>query len=127
MITININTTRKEEIIDITHLIEKHIDVESGFVYIYCPHTTAGLTINENADPDVKHDMLLGLNDIVKNLDFRHIEGNSRAHIKSSLMNKYLQIAIEDGKLVLGTWDGIYFCEFDGPRCRKLLLKIIKS
>ncbi|MFP4111965.1 MAG: secondary thiamine-phosphate synthase enzyme YjbQ [Candidatus Woesearchaeota archaeon] len=127
METININTQRKEEIIDITHLIEKKIkdqDIKQGFVYIYCPHTTAGLMINENADPDVKDDIIMSLKNIVKELDFRHKEGNSSAHIKSALMGKFLQVALEDNKLVLGTWDGICFCEFDGPRNRKVYFRV---
>ena len=121
---INLSTTRKDQLLEITHEVENLIDFESGFIYIYCPHTTAGLMINENADPDVKHDIILSLNEQVKeNSKFKHIEGNSTAHVKSALIGKFLQIAVEDYKLVLGKWDGIYFCEFDGPRKRKVLVK----
>jgi secondary thiamine-phosphate synthase enzyme len=92
---------------------------------VYCPHTTAGLTINENADPDVQIDMLKELNKIVPFKDgYRHMEGNSAAHIKASLMGFSLQIPITGGRMILGTWQGIYFCEFDGPRTRKICVKI---
>jgi secondary thiamine-phosphate synthase enzyme len=128
---INIKSTKHEEIIDITNILINHVKnnkIENGFIYIYCPHTTAGLTINENYDPDVKHDFLLGLNDIVKdNPRFKHSEGNSIAHIKSSLINKSIQLIIKEKDIFLGTWDGIYFCEFDGPRNRKIAVKIVKD
>ncbi|MFP4189680.1 MAG: secondary thiamine-phosphate synthase enzyme YjbQ [Candidatus Woesearchaeota archaeon] len=121
---IDIHTSNKEEIIDITKEIIESIDIEDGFVYIYCPHTTAGITINENYDPTVKDDVIKSLNDIVKELEsFRHMEGNSTAHMKSILTGKTLQIAVEGGKLVLGRWDGIYFCDYDGPRKRHILIK----
>jgi len=89
-------------------------------VHIFVPHTTAAVTINENADPDVVHDILKGLTDIVPSLGFRHREGNSPAHIKSSLIGSSLCINIHGGSLELGTWQGVYFCEFDGPRERKV-------
>ncbi|MFP4656769.1 MAG: secondary thiamine-phosphate synthase enzyme YjbQ, partial [Candidatus Woesearchaeota archaeon] len=96
---IDIHTSNKEEIIDITKEIIESIDIEDGFVYIYCPHTTAGITINENYDPTVKDDVIKSLNDIVKELEsFRHMEGNSTAHMKSILTGKTLQIAVEGGK-----------------------------
>lgn len=125
MKTINITTTKNNEIIDITNKIQDLIDFEEGFVYIYCPHTTAGLTINENADPDVKKDVIESLNSFVRELSiFKHMEGNSTAHVKSILTGKFLQIAVENRKLVLGTWDGIMFCEYDGPRNRTIKVKI---
>ncbi len=128
MRSIPVKTSNKEEIIDITEEIEKHIEIENGFIYIYCPHTTAGITINENYDPDVKEDVIRSLNNIVRELpSFKHMEGNSTAHVKSILTGKTLQIAVDNGKLVLGRWDGIYFCEFDGPRKRELMVRIVKD
>ncbi len=95
---------------------------------IFIPHTTAGVTINENADPDVVHDILKEINKIVPfNDSYLHMEGNSAAHIKASLFGFSQQVIIEDGKLVLGTWQGIYFCEFDGPRRRQVYVKIIEA
>ncbi len=128
MNTIDITTKSNEEIIDITDKVQDLIDFDEGFVYIYCPHTTAGLTINENADPDVKTDVLKSLTNIVKDLpDFQHMEGNSTAHVKSILTGKFLQVAVEKRKLVLGTWDGIMFCEFDGPRNRHIKVKTVEE
>ncbi len=90
---------------------------------IYVPHTTAGVTINENADPDVRQDMLLALNSLVPDsLPYRHAEGNSPAHVKASLMGSSVQVIIQEGRLVLGTWQGIYLCEFDGPRRRRVFV-----
>ena len=95
---------------------------------MYVPHTTAGVTINENADPDVVSDIIMGLDHIVSSrLDYSHMEGNSPGHIKSSMIGASETIFIKSGKLVLGTWQGIYFCEFDGPRTRKAHLKIIEG
>jgi secondary thiamine-phosphate synthase enzyme len=97
-------------------------------VFLFVPHTTAALTINENADPDVVRDMIMELNKIVPMDDgYRHGEGNSAAHIKSTLVGASETVLIEDGEPVLGTWQGIYFCEFDGPRRRKLHLKVMKG
>ncbi len=92
--------------------------VRAGFCQVFVPHTTAGVTINENADPDVVTDMLRGLNAMVPDLPYRHREGNSPAHIKASIMGASVTIPISDGVLFLGTWQGIYLCEFDGPRRR---------
>ncbi len=127
MKTFSIATNQSSEMIDVTDKIQSNLTIRDGFVYLYCPHTTAGLTINENADPSVKADMLRAFEGMVPDLNYRHMEGNSPAHIKASLVGKHLQIAVEGGQLVLGTWDGIYFCEFDGPRNRTLLLKEIKD
>lgn len=101
--------------------------VQSGYVIVYVPHTTAGVTINENADPDVVHDMLLQLDQMVpwSQPFYRHMEGNTASHVKASMMGSSATIFIEDGRLVLGTWQGIYLCEFDGARTRKVHVKII--
>jgi len=102
--------------------------ISDGAAVVFCPHTTAGITINENADPDVVHDLLLGLEKAFPDrLEFRHGEGNSSAHLKASTVGASETIIIRDGKLVLGTWQGIYFCEFDPPRNRKFHVKIINS
>ena len=97
--------------------------IQNGVCFVYVPHTTAGVTINENADPSVRQDMLLALTSIVPDsLPYQHAEGNSPAHVKASLMGSSLQVLIQEGRLVLGTWQGIYFCEFDGPRTRRILI-----
>ncbi|MFO7677216.1 MAG: secondary thiamine-phosphate synthase enzyme YjbQ [Thermoplasmatota archaeon] len=123
VIILNLDTEKSNQIIDITSLINKNITIESGIAVIYSPHTTAGLTINESADSDVKSDFLKSFNDIVRELDFKHMEGNSSSHVKTSITGKSLNIIIEKNRLKLGTWDGVYFCEFDGPRNRKIWLK----
>ncbi len=104
----------------------KESGVASGVCIVYCPHTTAGVTINENADPDVVRDMLLGLGKAFPDrAEFRHSEGNSAAHLKASCIGSSVTIPIENGRLVLGTWQGVYFCEFDGPRTRQFYVKVI--
>lgn len=117
-----LKTTSHSQMIDITGDIEDllwHMNITRGFVNIYIPHTTAGVTINENADPDVQRDMLTELDKIVPWDDgYKHAEGNSAAHIKASMMGFSLRIPVEHGKMILGTWQGIYFMEFDGPRTR---------
>jgi secondary thiamine-phosphate synthase enzyme len=126
--TISIKTSHKDELMDITSDVLKEVresGARAGVCFIYCPHTTAGLTINENADPAVKKDILRGLEGMIPSIHFSHLEGNSPAHIKASMMGFSLQILIEDGSLVLGTWQGIYFCEFDGPRRRNFHVQII--
>ena len=114
--------------LDITQRVKDFVrkcNVSEGMCFLHCPHTTAGLTINENADPDVVSDILLGLERMAPNLrEFRHSEGNSDAHIKSSLTGCGLSLLVEDGGIVLGRWQGIYFCEFDGPRTRSFYAKI---
>jgi secondary thiamine-phosphate synthase enzyme len=102
--------------------------VKSGLCTVYVPHTTAAVTINENADPDVKTDILKELNKIVPfNDNYSHLEGNAAAHIKSSLVGASETVVVEEGSLVLGTWQGICLCEFDGPRSRKVLVKVISG
>ncbi len=126
--TINIKTVHKEELVEITPYIVnvvKESDTGNGVCIVYCPHTTAGLTINENADPAVKKDIIRGLEKKVPSINYSHMEGNSPAHIKASMMGFSLQVLIQDGSLVLGTWQGIYFCEFDGPRNRSFHVQII--
>ena len=100
--------------------------ISDGIAVVFCPHTTAGITINENADPDVVHDLLLGFESAFPDRsEFRHDEGNSSAHLRASTVGSSETIIIKDGKLVLGTWQGIYFCEFDPPRSRKFFVKIM--
>lgn len=119
------------EMINITSLIQSHIShcsVQDGICLVYCPHTTAGLTINENADPDVKTDMIKEINKIVPFDDqYKHFEGNSAAHIKATFTGMQVMIPIHEGRLTLGTWQGIYFCEYDGPRSRTVQIQIIKE
>lgn len=128
---LSIKTNDKVELIDITTEIQnavKKAGLKSGLVQIHIPHTTAAVTINENADPDVKADIKKEINKIVPFDDnYAHLEGNSAAHIKSSLFGVNQGIIVENKKLLLGTWQGIYFCEFDGPRSRNIYLKIISD
>ncbi|OPX42433.1 hypothetical protein CLHUN_37310 [Ruminiclostridium hungatei] len=100
--------------------------IAEGAVLVFCPHTTAGITINENADPDVVRDMLLGLDKAYPDrAEFRHMEGNSSAHLKASAVGSSQYVIVQSGRPVLGTWQGIYFCEFDGPRNRKFYVKVL--
>ena len=121
--------TDREGFTDITADVEKSLEnsgVRDGVCLVYCPHTTAAVTINENADPDVVHDLLLGLaRAFPDRAEFRHAEGNSAAHLKASCVGPDVAVPVEDGRLVLGTWQGIYFCEFDGPRSRSFYVKIM--
>jgi secondary thiamine-phosphate synthase enzyme len=130
MITFSVKTNSKEELIDITSHIQKAVGeskVKDGVCYIYTPHTTAAITINENADPDVRRDILKGLAHLdLESVRFDHSEGNSPAHIKSSLIGCSETVFVENNNLCLGTWQGIYFCEFDGPRNRKVYVQILK-
>jgi secondary thiamine-phosphate synthase enzyme len=117
--------------IEITELVQGVVDkakVKNGFCIVYCPHTTTAIVITENSDPSVKTDFLDEFSRLVpKRSDFAHAEGNSDAHVKSAVIGNSRTIFIEDGKLVLGTWEGCFFCEFDGPRERKALVKIVKD
>ena len=128
MTQIDVKTHAKNELIDITSSVNNTVinsGVKNGFCLIYVPHTTAGITINENADPSVKSDILMSLRDIVPDtLAYSHMEGNSPGHVKSSLVGCSANVLINDGGLVLGTWQGIFFCEFDGPRNRKVFVKV---
>jgi len=123
-----VQTRKREELISVTGLVREAVSasgVKNGAVLVQVPHTTAGVTINENADPDVVSDILKGLKNMVPDrTDFLHQEGNSPAHIKASLMGCSVLVMVEEGCLMLGTWQGIYFCEFDGPRSRKLWVKV---
>jgi len=121
--------TSKEHLYSISAQVRQAI-ADSGIVHgisvVFCPHTTAGITINENADPDVVHDMLLGLAKAFPNrAEFLHGEGNSAAHLKASTIGSGVNIIVQDGKPMLGTWQGIYFCEFDPPRTRKFYVKVM--
>jgi secondary thiamine-phosphate synthase enzyme len=123
--TLNIKTSKRDEMIDITDRIQDVVrdsDVADGCVICYVPHTTAGITIQENADPDVVHDLLYKLDALVRHDDpnFQHGEGNSAAHIKTSLIGSSVLVPFQASTLVLGTWQAVYFCEFDGPRSRSL-------
>ncbi|MDT8442790.1 MAG: secondary thiamine-phosphate synthase enzyme YjbQ [Desulfuromonadales bacterium] len=129
MITLAVQSHHQVEMVDITRAASQAIrdcGITDGVAVIYTPHTTAAITINENADPDVSHDMVMAINKMVPMLDgYRHLEGNSAAHIKSSLFGASEMLMIENGNLILGTWQGLYFCEFDGPRQRKVHIKVI--
>ncbi len=129
--TFRVRTSRKIEFIDITQQVREIVEkegVEEGFCIIFVPHTTAAVTINENADPSVISDIIMELNKIVPfENHYQHLEGNSPAHVKASLIGCSQTVLIESSKLVLGTWQGIFFCEFDGPRNRKVHLKVIKT
>ena len=124
-------STPAEGFLNITRSVQETIEesgVRSGIAVVWCAHTTAGITINENADPDVVDDMLLGLSRAYPDRpEFRHMEGNSAAHLKCSAMGVSKTIPIENGKMLLGIWQGIYFCEFDGPRRRKYYVKVIEG
>lgn len=127
---LEVSSLRKMELIDITSLIAKLLPASAGssVLYLFNPHTTAGLTINEGADPDVRLDIIAGLSAIVPgNLPFRHAEGNSPAHIMASLIGTSLTLLVEDHHLVLGRWQKIFFCEFDGPRTRQILWRLTSS
>jgi len=124
-----VQTHKKNELVDVTSKVRKLVkgsEISDGLVVVYVPHTTAALTINENADPDVQEDMLKGLESVFPSkASYRHIEGNSDAHIKSSVIGVSETILLENKDMVLGTWQGIYFAEFDGPRTRKVYVKIL--
>lgn len=126
-----IHSVDRTSIIDITQQIQsivKKSGIKDGVCYIFIPHTTAGVTINENADPDVKSDMLMEIDKVIPfNDSYRHIEGNSAAHIKASLFGNSETVFLKEGRLQLGTWQGIFFCEFDGPRTRQVWVNLIKS
>jgi secondary thiamine-phosphate synthase enzyme len=127
METLTIKTDRREQFVAVTAKIEELIGRngwKDGLLHVHCPHTTAGLTVNENADPDVVRDMLVTLARLVPQRgDYRHSEGNSDAHVKASLMGTGLTLMVEGGEIRLGTWQGVFFCEFDGPRTRQVWVR----
>jgi secondary thiamine-phosphate synthase enzyme len=130
MKSLELRSKKRTEWIDITARVQELVRGEGlcqGLCVVYCPHTTAALTINENADPDVVHDVLAWLNRAVpkEQPDFRHGEGNSDAHIKASLVGCSVTLCVTDGKLVMGQWQGIFFCEFDGPRTRTVHVQLM--
>ncbi|WP_419865592.1 secondary thiamine-phosphate synthase enzyme YjbQ [Fictibacillus phosphorivorans] len=127
-----IQTHKRDEMYEITSTLEAYLEeqrVSDGVMYIYCPHTTAGITINENADPDVVHDMLMRMDEVYpwEHPKYRHAEGNSASHLKASTVGSSQVVFIQNGHLLLGTWQGVYFCEFDGPRKRKYHVKILTN
>ncbi len=123
-----VKTSYEDEMVNVTKIVTDLIEdskVKTGEVILFVPHTTAAVTINENTDPDVQRDILLGLRKVfVKDRDYKHYEGNSHAHLKSSIVGVDQSVLISEGELVLGNWQGIYFMEFDGPRSRKLVVRI---
>lgn len=127
---LTIETNTRDEMIEVTSLVQDFVsknNIKDGALIVYCPHTTAGITINENADPDVKRDMIRRFDEVYPwhhSLD-RHLEGNTAAHMKASTVGPSQQIIVNNGKLLLGTWQGIYFCEFDGPRTRTFYVKAL--
>jgi secondary thiamine-phosphate synthase enzyme len=130
LITEQITTKKRSEIVDITKTIQGLVEIRQireGMAVIYVPHTTAAVTINENYDPDVKHDLLKKLETLVPKHEsyYQHGEGNSDSHVKVAMVGNSATVLIEQGKLVLGQWQGIYFCEFDGPRDREMYVKLV--
>ncbi len=125
-----LRTTKRNELVCITEEVAASVrdsGVQEGLVVVFCPHTTAGITINENADPDVASDMVMKLSKLIEHRDagYRHAEGNSDSHVKSTLTGASETIIISGGRLRLGTWQGVYFAEFDGPRTRRVYVKIM--
>jgi secondary thiamine-phosphate synthase enzyme len=131
MISYNVRTSQRRELVDITGLARKAVEaagVKDGLAVVFVPHTTAGVTINENADPDVGRDLLMQLGKLAPaDGDYLHTEGNSDAHLQASLMGSSVTVIVAAGRLVLGTWQGIYFCEFDGPRERQVQIEVLKK
>lgn len=130
MNTFTVKTAHRDQMIEVTREVRRIVDesrVQNGQVIVYIPHTTAGVTINENADPDVVHDFLKQLDEMVpwRQPFYRHGEGNSASHVKASMMGSSATVLIEDGRMVLGTWQGIWFCEFDGPRTRNVHVQVV--
>jgi secondary thiamine-phosphate synthase enzyme len=128
---LNVSTKGRTDLVDVTATVAavvKKSGVKSGMCYVYVPHTTAGVTINENADPSVREDVEVVLDRLVPwSAGYAHTEGNSAAHVKAGMMGCTSSIPIERGQMLLGTWQGIFFCEFDGPRSRKLIVKVVEG
>jgi len=126
---INVRSKSRNEFIDITEMVQevvKEAGITKGICYLYVPHTTAGITINEGADPSVQRDIVNALSRLVPHeMNYFHREGNADAHIKTTLVGSSLNVIVEEGKLLLGTWQSIFFCEFDGPRHRRIAIKFI--
>jgi secondary thiamine-phosphate synthase enzyme len=124
---VTVKTSAQTEMVDITAAVQEHIrkdGLRDGLLFLYVPHTTAAVTINESADPAVRSDIIMVLNQVIPwKAAYKHREGNSPAHVKATLVGASELIAVENGSLLLGTWQGIFFCEFDGPRSRKILIK----
>lgn len=129
--TLTVPSHAQTELIDITSQVQKVVQesgLKEGLCQIFVPHTTAAVTINENADPSVRADILMVLNKLISPQEpYRHLEGNSPAHIKASLLGPLETVFVEGGRLALGTWQGIFFCEFDGPRRRKVKIKLVQG
>ena len=129
--TITVTTKKREQFIDITAPVQEALEasgIKDGLAIVFCPHTTAGLTINENADPDVVRDIISHLDRLVPpGGNYSHREGNADSHIKASLLGSSLNIIVRGRQLVLGTWQGIYFCEFDGPRTRQTHITFLEA
>lgn len=129
--TFTVKTMEKQSFINLDRFLDEALQqsgVESGIMIVYCPHTTAAITINENADPDVKTDLRLGLNETFPNkASYIHMEGNSDGHMKSSVVGVSETLIIAERSIVLGTWQSVYFCEFDGPRIRTVHVKVIEG
>jgi secondary thiamine-phosphate synthase enzyme len=127
----NVSTKERNEFINIDHLVDevlKETEVNNGIVTVFTPHTTAGITINENADPDVLRDLVYGMNVTFDNKqEYQHFEGNSDSHMKSSLIGASETLILEKGKIIYGTWQSVYFAEFDGPRTRTVYIKVIEG
>jgi secondary thiamine-phosphate synthase enzyme len=130
MVKLSVSTSQRNEMIDITSSIQKAIaqdGMKNGGCIVHVPHTTAGITINENADPDVVRDIIVNMKRVIPERgDYQHSEGNSDSHIKSTLFGPSLYLIIENGQLQLGTWQGVYFCEFDGPRHRQYWIQFLR-
>jgi len=131
LLEVDVSTSSQTELIDITDKVAqgaKQLGIDSGILVIYCPHTTGAITINEGADPAVRRDIISVLNTIVPwEFEYKHLEGNSPAHLKATLVGESVQVIVDKGKLMLGTWQRIFFCEFDGPRKRRVWLKKISA
>jgi secondary thiamine-phosphate synthase enzyme len=131
MVQFEIRTASKQTFEEITPQVQEVVsqsEIQEGLCYLFCPHTTAGLTLNENWDPSVQHDMGLVLDELIpQRRDFRHGEGNSPAHVKSSLVGASQTLFVAKGQLVLGSWQGVYLVEFDGPRTRKVQVKVVEA
>jgi secondary thiamine-phosphate synthase enzyme len=128
--TERVSTSIRNEMVDVTDLLQRYVrqlSITQGMLIVYVPHTTAAVTINENADPDVRHDMLLKLSELIPKEEkyYQHNEGNSDSHVKTSIVGNSVTVLIEGGRLLLGRWQGVYFCEFDGPREREMVVKCL--